>query len=192
MVGPNIAPPGPAGVPPGMQGQPTNGPPKSWPEGKPRLSTNFTHVYFVYTYNYKLSFLNFSFFRTNGERCCPFQPSPEVNSTPAHRPTFSCSSLSASSSLPCYAPSDTVARTACTAPSHDATPEAESHNPHPKTSWAWSSGDPPGERVQVRKGKRRGMANNTELHSKYFVLEHEWWKLSGAHFLLPLIWPKKS
>lgn len=51
MVGPNIAPPGPAGVPPGMQGQPTNGPPKSWPEGKPRLSTNFTHVYFVYTYN---------------------------------------------------------------------------------------------------------------------------------------------
>lgn len=51
MVGPNIAPPGPAGVPPGMQGQPTNGPPKSWPEGKPRLSTSFTHVYFVYTYN---------------------------------------------------------------------------------------------------------------------------------------------
>lgn len=29
-----MAPPGPAGVPPGMQGQPTNGPPKSWPEGK--------------------------------------------------------------------------------------------------------------------------------------------------------------
>ncbi len=34
MVGPNMAPPGPAGVPPGMQGQPTNGPPKQWPEGK--------------------------------------------------------------------------------------------------------------------------------------------------------------
>uniref|UniRef100_A0A667ZKN7 SWI/SNF related BAF chromatin remodeling complex subunit ATPase 4a n=1 Tax=Myripristis murdjan TaxID=586833 RepID=A0A667ZKN7_9TELE len=33
MVGPNMPPPGPAGVPPGMQGQPTNGPPKSWPEG---------------------------------------------------------------------------------------------------------------------------------------------------------------
>ncbi|CAG5897411.1 unnamed protein product [Menidia menidia] len=33
MVGPNMAPPGPAGVPPGMQGQPANGPPKSWPEG---------------------------------------------------------------------------------------------------------------------------------------------------------------
>lgn len=37
MVGPNMAPPGPAGVPPGMQGQPTNGPPKSWPEGKVAL-----------------------------------------------------------------------------------------------------------------------------------------------------------
>ncbi|XP_061606190.1 SWI/SNF related, matrix associated, actin dependent regulator of chromatin, subfamily a, member 4a isoform X3 [Phyllopteryx taeniolatus] len=33
MVGPNMPPPGPAGVPPGMQGQPANGPPKSWPEG---------------------------------------------------------------------------------------------------------------------------------------------------------------
>lgn len=30
-----MAPPGPAGVPPGMQGQPANGPPKSWPEGNP-------------------------------------------------------------------------------------------------------------------------------------------------------------
>lgn len=37
MVGPNMAPPGPAGVPTGMQGQPTNGPPKSWPEGKLNL-----------------------------------------------------------------------------------------------------------------------------------------------------------
>lgn len=26
--------PGPSGVPPGLQGQPTNGPPKSWPEGQ--------------------------------------------------------------------------------------------------------------------------------------------------------------
>ncbi|KAG1967195.1 transcription activator BRG1 [Pimephales promelas] len=33
MVGPNMPPPGPSGVPPGLQGQPTNGPPKSWPEG---------------------------------------------------------------------------------------------------------------------------------------------------------------
>lgn len=34
MVGPNMPPPGPSGVPPGLQGQPTNGPPKSWPEGQ--------------------------------------------------------------------------------------------------------------------------------------------------------------
>uniref|UniRef100_A0A8C2D612 SWI/SNF related, matrix associated, actin dependent regulator of chromatin, subfamily a, member 4a n=1 Tax=Cyprinus carpio TaxID=7962 RepID=A0A8C2D612_CYPCA len=33
MVGPNMPLPGPSGVPPGLQGQPTNGPPKSWPEG---------------------------------------------------------------------------------------------------------------------------------------------------------------
>lgn len=44
MVGPNMPPPGPAGVPPGMQGQPTNGPPKSWPEGKVHLATDL-HVY---------------------------------------------------------------------------------------------------------------------------------------------------
>lgn len=40
MVGPNMPPPGPAGVPPGMQGQPTNGPPKSWPEGGAGLHSN--------------------------------------------------------------------------------------------------------------------------------------------------------
>ncbi|XP_042183821.1 transcription activator BRG1-like [Oncorhynchus tshawytscha] len=33
MLGPNMPPPGPSGVLPGMQGQPTNGPPKQWPEG---------------------------------------------------------------------------------------------------------------------------------------------------------------
>lgn len=33
MMGPNMPPPGPSGTPVGMQGQNTNGPPKSWPEG---------------------------------------------------------------------------------------------------------------------------------------------------------------
>lgn len=36
-----MAPPGPTGVPPGMQGQPANGPPKTWPEGK---HSHDTHI----------------------------------------------------------------------------------------------------------------------------------------------------
>ncbi len=34
MVGPNMPPPGPSGVPVGVQGQNHNGPPKPWPEGE--------------------------------------------------------------------------------------------------------------------------------------------------------------
>lgn len=39
-----MAPPGPTGVPPGMQGQPTNGPPKQWPEGKPMRSSIIVQI----------------------------------------------------------------------------------------------------------------------------------------------------
>lgn len=35
--------PGPSGVPPGLQGQPTNGPPKSWPEGQNILKMIHNH-----------------------------------------------------------------------------------------------------------------------------------------------------
>lgn len=42
MVGTSIVPPGAAGVPPGMPGQATNGPPKSWSEGK--YTPNYCHV----------------------------------------------------------------------------------------------------------------------------------------------------
>lgn len=142
-----MAPPGPAGVPPGMQGQPTNGPPKSWPEGK--LSFEDFRQDSVLLCVQLIRFLSS---RTNGERCCSIQPSPEADSSSAHRQTLSRPSLRASSRLPSNAPSDAVprtARTACPAPSYDAAPEAEPHNPNPKTPWAGSSGDPPGERIQV-------------------------------------------
>lgn len=152
MVGPNMPPPGPAGVPPGMQGPPTNGPPKSWPEGKVSLGTNLSTVYFVMCTCSNTDFW-FSSCRTNGECCCSIQPSSEADSTSAHWQTVSCSSLCATCCLPSNAPSDTVPRTACPAPYHDASPEAESYNPHSKTSRAGPSGDPPGERVQVRRGR---------------------------------------
>jgi len=34
MVGPNMPPPGPSGIPAGVQGQNHNGPPKPWAEGE--------------------------------------------------------------------------------------------------------------------------------------------------------------
>lgn len=52
-----MAPPGPTGVPPGMQGQPTNGPPKQWPEGKPvRGSVTSQISAELCTEKYRLSF----------------------------------------------------------------------------------------------------------------------------------------
>lgn len=146
MVGPNMAPPGPAGVPPGMQGQPTNGPPKAWPEGELSLSQRL-YVSTRTRFNNRPPLLSF---RTHGERCRPLQPSSEADSTPTHRQTLSRSSLRAPRCLPRDAPSDAVPRTAGSASSHDASPEAEPHHPDPETSRAGPSGDPPGERVQVR------------------------------------------
>ena len=146
-----MPPPGPAGVPPGMQGPPTNGPPKSWPEGKVSLGTNLSTVCFMCTCS-NTDLLLFISCRTNGECCCSIQPSSEADSTSAHWQTLSCSSLCATRCLPSNAPSDAVPRTARPAPSHDASSEAESNNPHPKTSRAGPCGDPPGERVQVRQG----------------------------------------
>ena len=148
-----MAPPGPAGVPPGMQGQPTNGPPKSWPEGE--LSEGLSQSALCVFPCVCTDLFSFLSTRTNGECCCPIQPSSEAHSTSAHWQTLSRSSLCAPRCLSSNAPSDTVPRTAGLAPFHDASPEAEPHNPHPKTSRAGPSGDPPGERVQVRWGGER-------------------------------------
>lgn len=151
MVGPNMAPPGPAGVSAGMQGQPTNGPPKSWPEGKLHLEAHVIPLCgCIRTHTTDLFRLLSP--RANGKCCCPIQCSSEAHSASAHWQTLSRSSLCAPGRLPSHAPSDTVPGTACPAPSHDASPEAEPHNSYPKTSWAGPSGDPPGERVQVRHG----------------------------------------
>lgn len=91
--------------------------------------------------------------RTNGECCCPIQCSSEANSTSANRQALSCSSFCAASCFPCHAPSNSVPRATRLAPSHDASPEAEPHNSHSKTSWAGPSGDPPGKRVPVREAR---------------------------------------
>ena len=174
MVGPNMAPPGPAGVPPGMQGQPTNGPPKSWPEGEllkallRQLCVSFCALC-VCVYTDLLSFLST---RTNGECCCPIQPSSEAHSTSTHWQTLSCSSLCAPRCLPSNAPSDTVPRTAGLAPFHDASPEAEPHNPYPKTSRAGPSGDPPGERVQVRRDGERHAGVLLKYFSVWKTMKH--------------------
>lgn len=165
MVGPNMAPPGPAGVPPGMQGQPTNGPPKSWPEGKCSHEAHvIPHCVSVHSSTDLFWFL---FVRTNGECCCPIQSSSEADSTSTNWQTLSRSPLCTPSCLPSNASSDTVPRTACPAPSHDASSEAEPHNPHPKTSWAGPSGDPPGERIQVRCG---GMLKITQIQHQIVFL----------------------
>lgn len=91
--------------------------------------------------------------RTNGECCCPIQCSSEANSTSANGQALSCSSFCAASCFPCHAPSNSVPRSTRLAPSHDASPEAEPHNSHSKTSWAGPSGDPPGKRVPVREAR---------------------------------------
>lgn len=137
-----MVPPGPAGVSPGMPGQPTNGPPKPWPEG---ISSFFLCV--SYSDVIKLTRV-FLCSRAHGERRRSFQRSSEDDPSSAHGPTLSRSSVSASRCLPGDATSDPVPGTARPASAHD--DEAEPHHPHPETSRAGSCRGPPGERIQVQ------------------------------------------
>lgn len=67
MVGASIVPPGATGIPPGMPSQATNGPPKSWSEGKCSPKSCFM---LLYALPHSLLFGIF-FFRATGECGCP-------------------------------------------------------------------------------------------------------------------------
>lgn len=159
-----MAPPGPTGVPPGMQGQPTNGPPKQWPEGKPVRGSVISQISTT-SCMHELSEINtisLSHSRTNGERCRPIQRSAEADPASADGQTLPCAALRAACRFPSHAPSDAVPWSASHAAFHDAPPKTEPHHSHSETSWAGPSGDPPGERVPVRE-KTRGRVPSIEV-----------------------------
>lgn len=157
MVGPNMPPPGPSGVPPGLQGQPSNGPPKSWPEGSFTFTIlslqnlNSSHVFWLYSVSNHILI-----HRAHGERCRPCQWPAKARTTTAHRPPLSGAAFGSTRCLARHAPSNPVSRATGPAASHGAASETEPHHAHPETPWPWSGGDPSGERVQVRCWKRGG------------------------------------
>lgn len=149
-----MVPPGPTGVPPGMQGQPTNGPPKQWPEGKPARGSSRLLLHHVCTSSFKIknNCILLSRSRTNGERRRPLQRPAEADPTSADGQTLPRAPLRATRRLPGHAAADTVAGPARAPSAHDAPPKAEPRHSHSETSWAGPSGDPAGERVPVREG----------------------------------------
>lgn len=168
MVGPNMPLPGPSGVPPGLQGQPTNGPPKSWPEGQWIVKIIHNHyqitiqyLALLYSANLKRqSYLIVMFLprlrnpRAHGECCRPCKCPTEANTSSAHGPPVSSTTFSSSRCLARHAPSDPISRTTDPA-AHGTSSEAEPHHTHTETPGSGPSGGPPGERVQVRWGKER-------------------------------------